>query len=372
MDPAHRAGPGIQPARVGDMSVDRVSRRATWFTVALVLSACTSSSLNGKRTISDVRDELLRYIGDVTKADGFRYHVTDDRGHVMDTAKIIQVVETGGFTAVYHWWDDSTSKFHVALATSDNLLDWTWRDDLAEGASQPTIKAASDSGYVVAWELDAELHVRLSYYPAWANLLAGRVSKVFDAERQLPGCAEGTPSLYSASSTAVDFGLHYYAGCESDRQARGTTDWKSWKGADQPLLNRAVLLQGYMGSIGDRDVIEFRGHQFTFLEGQFVQGDWRTFRVLLYDEQTGAADRIAFSGHASPDLPPEPPSVHVFIHTHKGSSSFTNPTISEVVIHGQRALVVGLFIPSEGARGDEAGQLIFYKIIEHPDDAPSS
>jgi hypothetical protein len=39
-----------------------------------------------------------------------------------------------------------------------------------------------------------------------------------------------------------------------------------------------------------------------------------------------------------------------------------------VEIDGQRALVVGLFIPSEGANGDEAGQLIFYRIIRDPGD----
>lgn len=321
-------------------------------------AGCTSSSGAKDPPVSEVRAELMGYVGDVTAATGYRYAIKDDQGHGMDAAKVIQVAETGEFAAVYHWWSESQGQFHIALATSRNLLDWTWRVELAIGASQPAIKAASDGGYVMGWDLDADLHARLSYYATWDDILAARASKIFDAKRQLPGCAEGTVNLYSASSVKVDFGLHYYAGCESDRQARGTTDWTSWKGTQQPLLDRAVLLQGYRGSIGDRDVIEFRGHEFTFLEAQFVQGDWRTFRVLLYDEGTGAADSAAY-----PAFAPEPPSVHVFIRTHRGSSSFTNPTVSEVEINGQRAIVVGLFVPSEGAQAGEAGELLFYRVI---------
>ncbi len=58
----------------------------------------------------------------------------------------------------------------------------------------------------------------------------------------------------------------------------------SWPGEQDVLLNRAAWLQGYVGSVGDRDTIDFEGHRFTFLEAQFVPGDWRTFRVLLNDD----------------------------------------------------------------------------------------
>ncbi len=153
------------------------------------------------------------------------------------------------------------------------------------------------------------------------------------------------------------FGFHY--GCETARQARGVTDWVTWTADTVPLLDRAALFQGYRGLIGDRDVIEYSGHAFTFLESQFVQDDWRTFRILMYDDDLGAEDRAGF-----PAAPAVPPSIHVFVFTHLGSSAFTNFSISEVTLDGHRVLVMGVFIPQEGARGDEAGQLIYYRLLD--------
>ena len=124
-------------------------------------------------SISEARAELLRYVGDVTRSTGYRYDAHDDRGHSMDGAKIIQVTETGELAAVYHWFSGVPDRFNVSLATSTNLLDWTWRRDLTEGASQPTIRAASDGGYVVTWDSDADLEVTLHYFSSWDNLLEG-------------------------------------------------------------------------------------------------------------------------------------------------------------------------------------------------------
>ncbi len=326
---------------------------------AVLAGACSQQAdVEDGSTIAETREELLGYVIDIPNSSGYRYQATDDKRHTMDAAKIIQIAETGEFAAVYHWWADSTQTFTPSLATSDNLLNWEWRVDLAQGASQPSIAPASDGGYVVSWEHEADLQITLSYYPTWDTLLAGEPTKRFTAERQLPGCAEGTANIYSASSVEVDFGLHYYADCESDRQARGKSDWSTWTAESQPLLDRAALFQGYRGSIGDRDFIEYEGYGFTFLEAQFIQGDWRTFRVLLYDDELGAQDRAGF-----PDTPVVPPSVHVFLHTHHGSSSFTNFTISEVTVDGQRALVMAVFIPEESV-GDEVGELIYYRLID--------
>ncbi len=326
---------------------------------AILIGGCTTAPGGGQDpTISEARQELLGYVIDIRSADGYRYQITDDRGHEMDAAKIIQIAD-GEFAAVYHWWSDGTRQFTSSLATSDDLLDWTWRVDLAEGVSMPTIAPASDGGYVVAWEDDSGPKVGMAYYPSWEALLAGDPDKRFTAERQLSECAEGTPNIYSASSSGVDFGFHFFANCETDRQARGTTDWSTWIAETQPLLDRAALFQGYRGSIGDRDVIDYEGFDFTFLEAQSIQDDWRTFRILLYDDDLGAADREGF-----PNAPPVPPSVHVFLFTHAGSSAFTNFTVSEVNLDGRRVLVMGVFIRQEGARGDEAGQLIYYRFTD--------
>lgn len=332
---------------------------------ALVTGACGSSTTE-RPNIDETRADLLGYVGDIPGADGYRYDATDDRGHVMDTVKIIQI-KPDEFAAVYHWWSDDLGGFIMSLATSPNLLDWSWQTDLATYASQPYIAAASDGGWVVAWEQEPpsqdENYLRMALYPDWEALLAAAPTKVFTAERQLSDCAEGTPNIYSASSTEVVFGFTFFAGCEIDREGLGTTNWTTWEASTQPHLDRAVLFQGYRGHIGDREVLEFRGHAFTFLESQFTLDDWRTFRVILYDEGLGARDPVGLTGGVG-SAPSQPPSTHVFMWTHKGSFAFTNLTATEVTLGGHQTLVFSVFIPDEGAAGDEAGQLIYYRFID--------
>ena len=76
--------------------------------------------------------------------------------------------------------------------------------------------------------------------------------------------------------------------------------------------------------------------------GQVVQDGWRTWRVYLHDDVIGQSQRLN-------------------IRTHAGSTAFTNPTIERVTIGGQTAILVTLFVPMEGARGAEAGELIYYR-----------
>ena len=286
---------------------------------------------------------LRGYIEDITKATAHRYRLTDDRGNEMDTLKVIAIPEAGGFAGLYHSYRDET--FAVHLATSSDLMDWTWRVRLANQASMPTIKVASDGGYVVAWEQEPLNHLKVAHYRSWDDLRNGTASRSFEVPWRLSTCAEGTPNLYSASSTFVDVGFHFYDGCIVDRQARGSTDWTTWTAARQPVLEGAVRIHGVEGGVGDRDVIDFQGATLTMIEAQVVNEDWRTWRVFLHDAATGKAEQLEFRTHAY-------------------STAFTNPTIDEVEIDGRRALVVTLFVPQEGAAGDEAGQLIYYRILE--------
>ena len=360
------------------------ARMRGWTVVAcgalasVLVVGCARTNAAG---VEDARAELFGLMWDVTASDGYRYQLTDDRGEPMGPMEVIQIADSV-YAAVYHWSPQSGPSFKVAVATSNNLLDWTWQTDLAEYASQPTIKEAEDGGFVVAWEQEPETQdqswVRLAYYPNWDALVGAEPSKVFDAARQLSDCAEGTPNIYTASSTHVEFGFHFYAGCETDRQARGTTDWVTWEAENAALLDRAVLFQGYAGSIGDRAVIDFKGHQFTFLEASFILNDWSSFRVLVYDEGTGAADRTQFGVDANtvaipetwsgpqPGPPAEPPSEHVFIRTHQASFSISNMSLSLVTLGGRQALVVTLFIQQPGLGGDETGELVYYRFVDQP------
>ena len=341
------------------MNRTRHSRTHPWITVGILAAvwgsfvACgrpgtTDPSHVEASTLDQARSELRSLIEDVTQATASSYGVMDDRGNVMDTVKILAVPEAGGFVGVYHTWRDDTGAFYVHLATSSDLVNWTWRVRLASEASQPTIKPASDGGYVVAWEQEPDNHLKFAYYRSWTDLVAGAASKTLEAPQQLSSCAEGTPNLYSASSTFLDVGFHFYANCDLDRQARGSTDWMSWSAAERPLLDRAVRVHGVMGGVGDRDAISFKGSDFTLIEGQVIKGDWRTWRVFLHAGQTGEAEQLN-------------------IRTRAGSSAFTNPTIEQIEIGGQKAILVTLFVPGEGARDADAGELIYYRTYEPVD-----
>jgi hypothetical protein len=323
--------------------------------IALLAVGCATS--NGP-SITAARDELLGAVSDVPAATAYRYQVIDDRGVAMGPVKIIQGPQPGVYAAIYHW-SNGSGPFTVALATSANLLDWTWQVDLGFDGSQPTIAATDDGGYVVAWEqgITDDIHVRFNYYATWEALLDGQTTKTFDAARQLPGCGEGTPNIYAATSTRVDFGLHYYRGCQVDRQARGAMDWTKWEAEEETLLDRAIAMQGYRGHFGDRDMVEFEGHEFLFVEGQFDVDDWDDWQIFEYDADTGAADRASY-----PEFAPEPASEHVFIRTHQGSHSFTNISVSAVQIDGHDAIVVGLFV-QRGPPAEE-GELIYYRILD--------
>jgi hypothetical protein len=291
-------------------------------------------------TVDEARTELRHYIEAVTRATAWRYGVHDDARHTMDGLKIIAHPDSGGFIGVYHAYRGDG--FDAHLATSSDLLNWTWRARIAGSASQPTIRAA-DGGFIVAWETDGDNHLRLAFYDSWTHLLAGTPSREFDAPRTLSRCAEGTPNIYVGDRTQVDVGFHYWWNCDVDRQARGVTDWTSWSAAAQPALDTAILLHGVKGNIGDRDgMLMFRGHAFGLLEGRFAKDDWASWRVFLYDYETGTAEQLD-------------------IRTDMGSMSFGNPTIEHVRIGGRDALVVTLFLFGEGAASGEGGSLVYYR-----------
>jgi hypothetical protein len=294
-------------------------------------------------TLEEAETELRSYIENVTQATARRYAATDSRGNVMGGVKIISSADAGGFIGVYSTFSNATGTFYVHLATSSDLMNWNWQRELASEASQPTIKASGD-GFVVAWEQGLDNHLKFAYYSTWTDLLNGVASKTFDAPRQLsPSCSEGTPNLYSASSASIDVGFHYHWNCDVDRQARGTTNWKSWSSRPQQQLDAPILAHGVEGNIGDRDgMFNFRGYDFIIIEGQFTKGDFNSWQTFLYDPHTGTADQLS-------------------IRTAARSTAFANPTIEEVEIGGEKAVLVTLFLPHETAPGGEAGELIYYR-----------
>lgn len=323
---------------------------ATGIGAILVASAGCGNPAPGPSDGSSVaaaRAELRGYIEDVTGATAFRYGVTDDLGHSLDTVKIIAAPEAGGFVGVYHTWREDPGVFDVHLATSTDLLTWTWQVRLATEASQPTIKAASDGGFVTAWEgskLAGDPSTpTFAYYPTWEALRAAEPAKSFEAKLSLSPCCEGTPNLYSASSVAADVGIHYYDDYVVDRQARATMTWTGWSVTKQPQLDAALTSLGVEGHIGDRDAIRFRGFDFLLLEGQLRPDDNGAWRLFLVDELTGTAQLLD-------------------IRTPQGKLSMSNATLELVELDGRRVLVVGVFV-HQGTDA-ESGQLIYHRSLD--------
>jgi hypothetical protein len=315
--------------------------------VGLTIGACTAATVPSQRPAREPGIDLdpsavREIVEDVAGATASRFGAHDDRGHEMDTVKVLQVSD-GRFVGLYHAGDAVTLDVH--LATSTDLIDWTWQITLAQRASMPTITPASDGGYVVAWEQEPDNHLRFALYPTDADLLAGRAARTFDAPQTLSDCAEGTPNLYAASSTYLDVGFHFYDDCDVDRQARGTGDWSSWTAAPRPGLEDAVRANGVRAGVGDRDVIIADGTELTLIEGMKIRDQWPTWRIYLHDASTGRAERLA-------------------IRTPAGSTAFTNPTISPVTIDGRPALFMSLFVPHEANPDEEAGALIYYRTYD--------
>lgn len=227
--------------------------------VTLALVACGATPTEQPASAA-ARTELRSLIEDVTQSSAYQYRLTDDRGRWMDSAKIIWIEEARTFAAVYHTWDDETSRFETQLATSLDLFDWTWRAGYATQASQPTIAPIDGGGYVLAWEQEPDpIHIVIELFVSWEDLLATRAAAHFDVPITMPACGEGTPDVIAASPTRVDLSFHYHGGCERDREAQGATDWSTWSAIARSDIDQALIDLGVTGHIGDRDAITFRG-----------------------------------------------------------------------------------------------------------------
>lgn len=295
---------------------------------------------------------LKSLIEDVTAADARRYRTTDDIGREMHCAKIVE--DPGAdpdrrYLAVYHS-ALGDGRFHAALATSADLLTWHHARDFGPGSSQPTLAVVPGHGYLLAWEQDPKIHIALRYFSDRETLFGGPPTRAFDARKSLSRCAEGTPTIHSVllnpdiDHSVISLGGHYWWRCDRDRQLTATlTNFKRWKAVRRPDLDDALLRWQVGGNIGGRDPITFLGRTYAVVEGQFVKGDFGSWRTYVYDYATGTAQPAA-------------------IRTDAGSTAFANPHVTALTApDGRRALAVSLFLPGEGAARNEGGQLIYYR-----------
>ncbi|MEU1118473.1 hypothetical protein [Streptomyces sp. NPDC005879] len=279
---------------------------------------------------------------DVTAADGHRYDARDHTGRTMDAAQIEQA-QDGTYLAVYHTLL-SDGRFHAAVATSADLRHWQRRHDFGPGTHQATLAHDGRGGYVLAYEKDPRNHIAVRAYRSLRALLDGHAHRSFDAPLTLSRCAEGTPSITAVRGATVHLTGHYRAGCDTDRQLRATlTGFRHWHAEPDRRLDRAVRSRGNGGNIGDRAPVELGGRRVVLVEGQGRPGDFGSWGTYAYDPVSGRADRLA-------------------IRTHGGSHAFANPSATLLTDpRGQPALLVSLFVPTEGSAPGEAGQLLYWR-----------
>jgi hypothetical protein len=367
-----------QPARAA---------RAALCWIALLTATLTSPALAGAAPGPAQRAAARQLLADAVTGPGItstkaRFAALDNRGKALGTLKVIQVGDR--YLGVYH--SAGNGRYDVNLATSTDLMNWTYVTTLDTDATTPTIRQLSSGGFLIAYEkylvddffesplLTTELdplynplnriQLRFRYYPSLDALLAGTFSRQFIAKRSLSKISEGTPNIISAhvaggtlSHSRIRVGLHYLKSLrrrpDSDRQGTGVLkDWKTWRATAQPKLDRRILKtrlrhSGFTspptGSIGDRDDIVLDGVPLRLQEAEYVPRDWSSWRIFLMDPAHGG---------------PAP----LEIRTPRGSRSFSNPSVTQLTApDGRPALFVSLFVLTEGADPYEQGQLIYYR-----------
>jgi hypothetical protein len=346
-----RAGCPPWSKRLRQGSRGAVSRIALLALAALVaVPAVAAAAPTPLRTI----------VEDVPGSAAYRYGTKDSAGNSMDTLKIVRS-PFGGYIGVYHSYAGGQPV--VKVATSQNLLNWTFEANLAHDSTHPTIYNLARGGSLVAYESLSGCPevtgncVAMKYFGTESALLHGVASRTLVLRRKLSTCAEGTPSITSATSSlsSIQLSFHYSSSCYVDRQARGTLqnfDPATWSASTAPSVDSAILAAGASpdGNIGDRDAVFYDGGSQRLYEGQLARNDFGSWRNFL----------LAGTG-----------TTQLSIRTHGGSVAFANPTVTSLTLpSGQSGVVVTQFIPVSGAAPGEAGELVYYRPRDPPPPAP--
>ena len=335
--------------------------------LALIAGFAWASPARADDPSAAARTQLIGLLQSVPAAPASSYVTRDSTGQPLGPIKIIDR-PGGGYLGVYHV--GSGTSFAVRVATSTDLVRWNYSKMLARNASQPTIAALANGGFVVALEkyrpsllglTPATGHLEFLFYPTVGDLLAGRHRQRFDAPHTLSTGFEGTPSIRATSlgppprrllgllpgapmgNSSIQVGFHYLdTAAGVDRNATGVlNNFSSWSTRPNTQLNGAFG-PSIGGSIGGRDHVDFQGYPFTVVEAESVKNDFGTWRLYLFDETAGTLTAL------TPVTP-------------GGSVSLGNPRLSVVTDPaGRRALAVSLFVFGSGAGPGEAGELIYY------------
>lgn len=342
-------GPGC-PSTIG-----RGRRFATVVPAIAVVAAIALPAEAGAVT------PLRSIVEDVPGAAQYRYGVRDNLGNSMEGLKIVQS-PFGGYLGVYH--SVAGDRSVVRVATSVDLLNWRFEANLAEDASHATIWRLARGGALVAYESHTGCAgggrcLALRSYATEASLLYGVAGRWLVLPRKLSSCAEGTPSITSATSTltSIQLSFHYSRDCLVDRQARGTLqgfDASMWTASTAPSIDAGIVAAGASpeGATGDRDSGFYDGAGQRLYEGQLGPGDPAAWRSFLW---VGTA------------------ATQLAIRTHGGSRSFRYPSFTVLTLPtGESGVVVTQYVHPAGAAAGEAGELVYFRPREPSTTLPAS
>jgi hypothetical protein len=164
------------------------------------------------------KQEITNLFANVTSTSAYKYGSKDDMNCSLDGLKIVSEPMWSYF-GVYQNITNGDSQ--VRLASSLDLLDWTFIKIIDTNASQPTIAKAPNDAYIIAFEKwitnnsRLESHLKFRYYPNFLFLPArgGYTEYVADLTLGNTTGLEGTPNIYNItvndSEMLVCVGFHY-------------------------------------------------------------------------------------------------------------------------------------------------------------------
>jgi len=237
------------------------------------------------------------------------------------------------------------------------LLHWRQIRVLDVNASQGQLFETSEGRILLSYEKDApqSCWIRVQQFESLDELIDGEPSASQDIERSLAPTAEGTPMVESVegdSGEHINVRFHFFQDAHVDRLARGRlTNFSEWKSSVDEELNAAFEELGESGNFGSRTRFRWGDETWCLQEIQEERLNWRSWGVYLCTSVGTPIERLA-------------------IRTHKGSQAFCNPHVEQVRMQdGQTVLIVTMFLPHEGSKPGEAGELI-YLVPTSPDASP--
>jgi hypothetical protein len=282
---------------------------------------------------------------DVNKS---HFQVKDNHGFATEVLRIVKADEVDyKYLGVYHSMI-STNHFELYLAGSNDLKTWMRITNLGNRSHQGDIKKWG-TGYVLVNEEDkveGANNIRVRYYASYNKLRINAPEYSTGLTRQFSKYAEGTPDIReikgdSPENSHLLIGFHYFNKGDVDYQAIGIlknfTNWKAWK---DDISNKNIIAMGFKGNIGARSSFKSFDKTFVLQEAQLEKHDFSKWRLLIGDG--------AFY-------------TQLNLKTPKGAISFANPGVTEM---GEEEFVITTFLPSEGNRRQEKGQLLYISKIK--------